>query len=63
MGRVVPEMLSLDPRAKQHQAEVWKRRWRFVAAREIEELRNTPVEVKLAQLSALMASVDALGMR
>lgn len=36
-------------------------RWRLVNDAEIAELRATPIETKLRQLSALMASVTALG--
>lgn len=36
-------------------------RWQRVHAAERDELRATPVAVKLRQLAALMASVDQLG--
>jgi hypothetical protein len=39
----------------------WCDRWKLVNAAEIEELRNTQLEVKLRQLAALMASVKELG--
>lgn len=38
-------------------------RYRRLARREREELRATPVEVKLRQLCSLFASVDAMGWR
>jgi hypothetical protein len=41
----------------------FKARWRLVNETEVAELRRTPLEVKLRQLEALMASVDALGWR
>ena len=38
------------------QAQAYLKRWAEVEAFEAEELRRTPMEVKLRQLSALMAS-------
>jgi len=43
------------------QAISFKRRWELVRAREISELRATPIELKLRQLASLMASVRELG--
>jgi len=43
------------------QATAFKRRWELLRPREIAELRATPIEVKLRQLAALMASVRDLG--
>ncbi len=43
------------------QAQAFRARWRRVNAAEIEELRQTPPEIKLAQLESLLRSVDALG--
>ncbi len=37
------------------QARAWKERWRLVREREIQELRETPMEVKAAQTAAMMA--------
>jgi len=37
------------------------RRWRRVNTREIQELRATPMDTKIRQLAALMASVEQLG--
>ena len=42
-------------------AATFRDRWRRVNAAEIEELRRTPMETKLRQLAALMASCDAMG--
>ena len=41
----------------------YKRRWQLVEAREIAELRAATPEHKLLQVSALMASLDAMGWR
>jgi len=43
------------------EARAFRARWQAVNAAEVEELRGTPVEEKMAQLAALMASVDASG--
>ncbi len=52
---------------KQHitkaEMQAFMERWEMVNSREIAELRSTPVEVKLRQLAALMASVDKMGWR
>ena len=45
MGSVTPE-----------DARQYLERWKLVEEREILELRNTPIETKARQLSALMAS-------
>jgi hypothetical protein len=45
MGSVTPE-----------DARQYLERWKLVEEREITELRNTPIEIKARQLSALMAS-------
>jgi hypothetical protein len=45
------------------EARAWVARWQRVNEAERDELRNTPLEVKLRQLAALMASVDQLGWR
>ncbi len=42
-------------------ARAFVERWRLVNEAEIDELRQTPVEVKLQQLAALMDSVRQLG--
>ena len=47
MGSVTPE-----------DARQYLERWKLVEEREIIELRNTPIEIKARQLSALMASRD-----
>ena len=56
-------MADAAPRRRitREQAEVFRRRWQMVNDAEKEELRTTPVEVKLRQLAALMASAKALG--
>ena len=41
----------------------YRRRWRRVAEREQETLAAASVEERLAQVAALMASVDAMGWR
>jgi hypothetical protein len=43
------------------EGKAFLRRWRLVNTREIKDLRHTPLEVKLRQLAALMASVNQLG--
>lgn len=48
-------------RMTREEGKQFKKRWALVNAREIEELRNTPIEVKLRQLAAMMASVRQLG--
>lgn len=40
------------------EAQAYSQRWTLVNALEIEELRRTPMEKKLRQLSSLMASRD-----
>ncbi len=41
-----------------HEARAYADRWAVVEAFELEELRRTPMEKKLMQLCALMASRD-----
>ena len=43
------------------QARAYRRRWQLVNAAERAELRSAGYDVKLRQLAALMASVEALG--
>jgi hypothetical protein len=43
------------------EALAFEARWRLVNDTIIEEIRNTPLETKLLQLGALVASVYALG--
>ena len=43
------------------EARAYLDRWRAVNKAEIAELRATPIEQKLAQLAAMMASARALG--
>jgi hypothetical protein len=43
------------------EGKAFLRRWRLVNAREKKELRKTPLEVKLRQLAALMASANQMG--
>jgi hypothetical protein len=43
------------------EAQAFRRRWEMVNAAERAELRATPLDDKLRQLAALMASVQALG--
>jgi hypothetical protein len=43
------------------QVRAWAKRWQLVNAREIEELRATPVTVKYRQLVNLMRSAHELG--
>jgi hypothetical protein len=45
------------------EACAYRKRWQKVNARQVEELRNTSIELKFRQLAALMASVDAFGWR
>jgi hypothetical protein len=40
------------------EARAYAERWAVVEAFELEELRRTPIETKLLQLAALMASRD-----
>jgi hypothetical protein len=41
-------------------ARQYSERWKLVAELEITELRNTPIEIKARQLSALMASREPI---
>jgi len=41
----------------------WRARWKLVNELEIEDLRQTPMDVKFRQLAALMGSVDAFQAR
>jgi hypothetical protein len=43
------------------EGKAFLRRWRLVNAREIKELRETPLDIKLCQLAALMASAKQMG--
>jgi hypothetical protein len=43
------------------EARAFVARWRLVNEAEREELRATPMELKLRQLAAMMASVDQIG--
>ncbi len=43
--------------------KAYKKRWTRVNRAEIDELRRTPLSEKLAQLAALMASIDEFGWR
>ena len=43
------------------EAQAFRRRWEMVNAAEQAELRATPLDDKLRQLAALMASVQSLG--
>lgn len=43
------------------EAQAFRRRWEMVNAAERAELRATPLDDKLRQLAALMASVQSLG--
>jgi hypothetical protein len=43
------------------EAQAFRRRWALVNAAERAELRATPLDRKLQQLAALMASVQPLG--
>ena len=43
------------------EVQAFRRRWEMVNAAEQAELRATPLEDKLRQLAALMASVQSLG--
>lgn len=49
-GRPKPSSLT------KKEALAWKKRWALVNARQIEEMRRTPVATKLQQLAVLMAS-------
>jgi hypothetical protein len=51
----------MKPRLTKAEARAYKARWRKVNEAEIEELRQTPMDVKLCQAAAMMASVAALG--
>jgi hypothetical protein len=46
---------------KKAQARAFRARWAAVNAAEREELRNTPLDLKLKQLVALMSSVGEFG--
>jgi hypothetical protein len=46
---------------KADEVRAWKKRWELVNAREIEELRQTPMEVKFQQLASPMAMARELG--
>lgn len=48
-------------RTTKEEVQAWKARWEAVNAFEREELRRTPVAVKVRQLAALMASVHQFG--
>jgi hypothetical protein len=50
-------MSSLTP----EDAHQFLERWRLVEEQELRELRNTPIETKARQLSALMASRGLFG--
>ncbi len=43
------------------QARAFRRRWQRVNAREEEELRTTPLEIKLQQFNTLLAWAQQLG--
>ncbi len=43
--------------------EAWRARWKLKHKLEVEDLRQTPMDVKLQQLAALMGSVDAFHAR
>jgi hypothetical protein len=42
-------------------ARAWFERWKLMSDAEVEELRRTPMEMKLRQLAALMASRHLFG--
>ena len=48
-------------RMTREEARAWKARWALVNEAEIEELRSTPVSLKMKQLGTLMAWSSALG--
>ncbi len=43
------------------EARAFRQRWRLVNAREVEELRSTPLEVKLQQFNTLLAWAHQFG--
>jgi hypothetical protein len=51
----------MKPRLTRAEARAYVARWQRVNAAEIQELRRTPMAVKLRQLAAMMATARALG--
>jgi hypothetical protein len=43
------------------EARAWKDRWKLVNEHEKEELRQTPIEIKLQQFNTLLALAHRLG--
>jgi len=43
--------------------QAWRSRWKLMHELEVEDLRQTPMDVKLQQLAALMGSVDVFHAR
>ena len=43
--------------------EAWRNRWKLMYERDAEDLRQTPMDIKLKQLAALMGSVDVFHAR
>jgi hypothetical protein len=62
-ARAKEEILPKKRTMTKAEARAWLARWRRVNEIERDELRNTPMEAKLRQLAALMASVNQLGWR
>jgi hypothetical protein len=51
----------MKPALTKAQARAFRKRWQLVNAREVEELRRTPLDVKLQQINTLMGWVQQLG--
>jgi hypothetical protein len=51
----------MKPALTRAQARAFRKRWQLVNAREVEELRRTPLDVKLQQINTLMGWVQQLG--
>ncbi len=43
--------------------QAWRDRWKLMNELDVEDLRQTPMDIKLKQLAALMASVDVFHAR
>ena len=51
----------MPARLSKSQARAYRKRWELVDARELRELRTTPLEVKLQQFNTLMGWARQLG--
>ncbi|HJY81783.1 MAG TPA: hypothetical protein VKK81_11955 [Candidatus Binatia bacterium] len=61
MGGIMREGKSWQKTLTRKEARAFQARWKMVNTAERAELRTTPLDRKLQQLAALMASVQSLG--